>query len=105
MHSAFEAKLCHQVRDETLFVCVCGEFTYVACPWFDAVFADARPDVKRLVVDCDNMTQVDSTAMGMLLYMDHVTGTECEMQVVGVRGQVMDAIRKIHLHQILNVYI
>lgn len=39
----------------------------------------------------------------MLLYMDHVSGANLHARIVGARGQVLEAMRTMHLDTVLNV--
>ncbi len=97
MNRRSEAKLSHEVIGDTLHVRVCGDFSYVACAWFDAIFSDEREHISKVVLDCHNMAFMDSTAVGMLLYVRNQLGDD-SVRLTGTHGAVYDSIRRMGFH-------
>ena len=79
-------------------------FDFAACEQLQVAFErELATGFSSLTVDLSNTVYIDSAALGMLLYMDHVSGENLHARIVGVRGQVLDAIRTMHLDNVLDV--
>lgn len=83
-----------------------GRFDFAACEALQSEFErELDAGFKAFTIDLAGCAYIDSAALGMLLYIDHVSGTDVDVRIVGVRGQVLDAVRKIHLDKVLNISI
>ncbi len=83
---------------------VSPRFDFAACEQLQVVFErELAVGFTSLMVDLTDTAYVDSAALGMLLYMDHVSGANLHARIVGARGQVLDALRTMHLDKVLNV--
>ena len=81
-----------------------GRFDFAACEALQAEFErELDAGFKAFTIDLSGCAYIDSAALGMLLYIDHVSGSDVAVRIVGVRGQVLDAVRKIHLDKVLNI--
>ncbi len=81
-----------------------ARFDFAACEALQSAFErELDTGFATFTIDLANCAYIDSAALGMLLYIDHVSGTDVAVRIVGVRGQVLDAVRKIHLDKVLNI--
>ena len=79
-------------------------FDFAACEQLQvASERELAAGFSSLTVDLSNTVYIDSAALGMLLYMDHVSGENLHARIVGARARVLDAIRTMHLDKVLDV--
>ena len=79
-------------------------FDFAACEQLQvASERELAAGFSSLTLDLSNTVYIDSAALGMLLYMDHVSGEHLHARIVGARARVLDAIRTMHLDKVLDV--
>ena len=87
-----------------LTIRVSPRFDFAACEQLQVAFErELAAGFRSLTVDISDTTYIDSSALGMLLYMDHVSGANLHARIVGAHGQVLEAIRTMHLDKVLNI--
>ena len=81
-------------------------FDFAACEPLQVAFErELGVGFTSLTVDLADTAYIDSAALGMLLYMDHVSGADLHARIIGARGQVLESIRTMHLDKVLNVVV
>lgn len=91
-------------QGDALHLRVAGRFDFAACEALQAAFEkELDAGFRSFTIDMSASSYIDSAALGMLLYIDHVSGLDASVHIVGVNGQVLDAVQKTHLDQVLDI--
>lgn len=78
------------INEKNLTVKLSGRLDTTTSPELEAVLDDCISDVKKLVLDFNNLEYISSAGLRVLLKMQKIMNTQGTMKLVGVNDAVME---------------
>jgi len=90
-------------KNECLTISVDGRFDYSCYRDFKNSYLTQKIDVQKYVVDFDNTTFIDSSALGMLLLLKDFVGDEKSIILLNAKNKVKEALDVAMFGQIFHM--
>lgn len=89
---------------ETLIIRIDGRFDFSAHQAFREAYENSDRDTQKYVVDMNNTTYLDSSALGMLLLLrDYAGGDQAEVTIENCNGDVRRILTISNFEQLFDI--